>query len=174
MTDKLLLIDVDRCVGCYACEVACRQENELPIGERWCRMVPLGPRKVGDRLHLDFVPTLCIHCDTPICSYFCPSGAITKRKDGVVLIDGEACAGCGQCAAGCPYGAISLDRERGVAGKCSLCVGRVDEGLVPSCVQHCIGGALQFVTEQELAAYGGSIIRGGKTCYTSRKWKLSW
>ncbi|MFC1929932.1 4Fe-4S dicluster domain-containing protein [Chloroflexota bacterium] len=175
MSEKLLLIDVDRCVGCYACEVACKQENDLPLGPRWCRIIPIGPRELQEELHLDFVPTTCIHCDDPICSYFCPLGAITKREDGIVLIDEDKCNGCGLCVYGCPCGAIYFNQEKKIAGKCSLCVSRIDDGLEPSCVQHCIGRALQFVTEEELDEITRRlhVARTGRVCYASSKWRLS-
>jgi Fe-S-cluster-containing dehydrogenase component len=175
MADKILLIDIDKCVGCYACEIACKQENELPLASRWCRVISLGPRKLGGEFYLDFVPTVCNHCGEPVCSYFCRFDAITKRKDGIVLISKDDCTGCGLCVSGCPYGAIYLDDEKSVAGKCTLCSSRIDDGLEPSCVQHCVSGALQFVTEEELAetTQGVSIGRKGNVCYVSNKWKLS-
>lgn len=175
ISDMTLLVDVDRCVGCYACEIACKQENELPVGSSWCRPISVGPRKMGEELHLDFVPNLCIQCEEPICSYFCSSGAIMKREDGIVFIKKEECTGCGMCVPGCPYGAIYFDDEKHAAGKCCLCASRVDDGLEPSCVQHCLSGALQFVLEEELTKLtrGTHVLRNGKVCYASSKWKLT-
>jgi formate dehydrogenase iron-sulfur subunit len=91
------------------------------------------------------------------------------------MISEDDCTGCGLCVSGCPYGAIYFDDEKGVAGKCSLCASRIDDGLEPSCVQHCISGALQFLTEDELAETirGINIARNGKVCYVSSKWKIS-
>ena len=175
MSDKVLLIDVDKCVGCFACEIACKQENELPLPSRWCVVTPVGPRKAKDEMHLDFVPGLCLQCDDPVCSHFCSFGAINKREDGIVIIDEEKCTGCGLCVDGCPYGAIYLDQEKNVAGKCSLCVSRIDDDLEPACVQHCLSGALEFVTQEELAKItrGMHITGSDKIRYTSSKWKLS-
>lgn len=175
MSGKILLINIDRCVGCYACEVACKQENDLSIASSWCRPISIGPRKIGGEFHLDFVPILCIQCEEPICSYFCQFGAITKREDGIVFIKKQECTGCGSCVLGCPYGAIYLDDEKHAAGKCSLCASRIDDGLDPSCVQHCMSGALQFVTDKELAETirGVNAARNGKVCYVSSKWRLS-
>ena len=175
MSEKILLIDVDKCVGCYACEIACKQEHDLQVGPRWCRVISIGPRNVHGSLHLDSVPTICIQCADPACASFCPVGAIGKREDGIVVIDENACTGCKLCEYGCPYGAIYFDEDKKVAGKCTLCLSRIRDGLEPSCVQNCIGGALQFVTEDELdhIIKGMHRARTDRVCYTSSKWKLS-
>lgn len=144
MSERTMLIDIDRCMRCYACEVACKQENELPAGPRWCRVVTIEPRKIKDQLHMDFVPTMCAQCQEPICSQSCPVNAIRKRADGIVLVDEGRCTGCKLCVYSCPYGAMQFNQEKDKAGKCNLCANRIDSGLEPSCVQHCIGGALQL------------------------------
>lgn len=174
MVRKTLLIDIDQCVRCYACEVACEQENDLDVGARWLQVATIEPRTVGQGLHMDFVPMLCFHCDDPPCAYFCAPGAIVKRENGIVLIDQDKCNKCKLCVYGCPYGAIYWDEKRGTIGKCDLCTERLDRGLEPSCVQHCIGGAIQFVTEAELTSRTGNQYRTrvGKVCYTSTKWAL--
>lgn len=175
MTDNTLLIDVDKCVGCYACEVACKQENELILPVRWCIVTSIGPRKIQDEMHLDFVPGMCLQCDDPVCSYFCSFDAIGKREDGIVIINEEKCTGCGLCVYGCPYGAIYLDQAKNLAGKCSLCLSHIDDGLEPPCVQHCISGALQFVTQEELAEItrGMHVAGSSRVFYASSKWELS-
>ena len=175
MEEKRLVIDLDKCVGCYACEAACRQEHGFPPESRWCRVFTVGPRSVDGKLNLDFVPFMCLHCDDPICSASCPPSAITKTPDGTVEIDSEKCTGCRQCMLACPYGAIYFDDKKKVAGKCSLCPDRVSAGLEPGCVQHCIGGSLMFLTEPE----SSRITRGmhtagtGKVIYASSKWVLN-
>jgi Fe-S-cluster-containing dehydrogenase component len=123
---------------------------------------------------MDFVPLVCRHCDDPICQAFCPSGAIFKSDDGLVLIDEAACSGCSLCVHGCPYGCISINEVRGTAGHCDLCRGRTEAGLEPACVQHCIGGALHFVGKQELRerTSGQHAVFSGRICYVSSKWKL--
>lgn len=175
MPDKILMVDIDQCIGCYTCEIACKQENEMGTGPRWCRVLRVGPREIQGELLLDIFPTLCIHCDNPTCVYFCPVGAIARREDGIVLIDKEQCTGCGVCVYGCPYGAILMDEEENIAGKCSLCASRIDYGLEPSCVQHCIGGALQFITEEEFVriSQGTHMTGTSKVRYVSSKWKLA-
>ena len=70
-----------------------------------------------EELHLDIVPAMCIHCNDPVCSHFCPVGAIRKREDGIVVIDEDKCNGCKLCIYGCPYGAIYFNKEKKVAEK---------------------------------------------------------
>ena len=175
-SDKTLLIDLDNCVRCHACEVACREEHGLAFqgGPRWCRIMTVGPRKAGDALHMDFVPVICFHCDEPACAALCPAGAISKGKDGIVLVDENLCTGCKLCVYGCPYGAMVYNEATDKAGHCDRCAHRRSGGLEPSCVQHCIGGALQWVTPEELAlvTQGEHTLMLGRTCYVSSKWEL--
>jgi len=175
MRDGLLLIDIDRCIRCYACEIACKEENDLPAGPRWNQVVTIQPRRIGGELYTDFVFTTCVQCEDPVCASVCRSDALSKRDDGIVLVDEARCKGCGFCAHACPLGAIEVHPEKKVAWKCSLCVDRIDHGLLPSCVQHCAGGALQYVTPEELLeiTVGRHHARIGKVCYVSTTWKLS-
>jgi Fe-S-cluster-containing dehydrogenase component len=176
MDQKYMLMDLDACVRCYACEVACRQENGLSFEtkSRWCRVQTVPPREAGGELHLDFVPVMCFQCEDPMCAQFCPVEAITKKEDGRVLVEEEKCIGCRQCIAGCPYGAMFFNEVTRKAGKCNLCQSRMEYGIEPSCVQHCIGGALRFVTPTELEEItkGKHWVRMGRTYYLSSKWKL--
>jgi formate dehydrogenase iron-sulfur subunit len=80
----------------------------------------------------------------------CPEHAITQRTDGIVLISEERCIGCLKCAEACRFGAIECHPGTGLAGKCTLCVERIEEGKAPSCVYHCPTGALQFGDPNEL------------------------
>jgi Fe-S-cluster-containing dehydrogenase component len=177
MDQKFLAVDLDACVRCYSCEIACRQENGLSLEtqSRWCRVQTIPSREVGGELHLDFVPVMCLQCEDPRCAQFCPVEAIDKKEDGRVLIDEEKCIGCRQCVPGCPYGAMYFNEGTRKAGKCDLCSSRVESGIEPSCVQHCIGGALRFVTgaEAQELARGRHSVRAGRTMYLSSKWKLS-
>lgn len=175
MPDRILLVDIDRCIRCHSCEVACKQEHDLPIGPRWTRVVTVGPRRVGGELCMDFAFTSCVHCNEPLCAYVCPTEAISRREDGLVLISEEKCTGCGLCVSACPFGAIYINPDKQVAWKCDLCLKRVEDGLEPSCVQHCVGGALQHITPQELLELtaGKHKARTGKVCYVSEKWRLS-
>ena len=148
-----LMVNTNDCVGCNACEVACKQEHDLPIGPRWIRVYPDSPQQIEGKLQLRYIVTHCMHCSSPSCKDACPVEAITKRENGLVLIDEGLCIGCKDCIEACPLGVMQFDEERGVAQKCDLCVDRLDKGLQPACIaacpSHCIYfGDIQEVTER--------------------------
>jgi Fe-S-cluster-containing dehydrogenase component len=142
-----LFVDLDRCIGCYACEVACKQEHNLPVGPRWIRVVQDGPKKISGGLQLDFYPKMCKQCEDPKCAEACPEKAISKRADGLVTINLNLCTGCRACVEGCPFGLMDFDQETEKASKCDLCAERLQQGLEPSCVALCAGKALIFREE---------------------------
>ncbi len=144
MTQNTLFIDYDLCFGCYACEVACKQENDLPVGPKWIRVITVGPKKISGKLIMDFVPMTCTHCQNAPCIDSCPEDALTKREDGIVLLSPELCIGCLACLQVCPFGALQYDDQRNVMGKCNLCLPRLEQGLKPACVQTCPAGAIYF------------------------------
>jgi Fe-S-cluster-containing dehydrogenase component len=175
MGSMVLLVDIDRCIRCHACEVACKQENDLPEGPRWACVETVGPRVVGGELHQDFVFGTCVHCDAPACLAVCSTGAISKSEEGLVLVDEDRCRGCGLCVLACPLGAVHFHPERKKVWKCDQCSHRVEGGAPPSCVQHCAGGALQYVTEDESLSVsaGRHAVRLGRVRYVSAKWRLA-
>ncbi len=145
-----LLVDLELCVGCQTCEVACKQENDLPVGPRWMRVIQAGPKEVNGKLVTSFHPIRCMNCGKPPCIDACPEGAITKRMDGNVLINKELCNGCMACIEVCPFGALQFNPEMNTVEMCTLCVHRVDKGLKPACVLACLTGAIQFGDINEL------------------------
>ncbi len=144
ISQKNIFVDLKYCIGCRACEVACKQENNIPVGIKWINVVKIGPRIVEDKLQMDFVPMRCRHCAKPPCVDACPETAISKRPDGIVLIDQELCTGCMVCAEACPFGSIQLNPETKSAQKCTLCVHLVDAGREPACVHTCPSKCLYF------------------------------
>jgi Fe-S-cluster-containing dehydrogenase component len=163
-----LVIDLDICVGCHACAVACKEWNdggqlgplpdENPYGREplgvWFNRVhsyevePTENSKPPMTVHF---PRSCLHCETPDCVTVCPTGASYKRaEDGIVLVDEDKCIGCQLCAWACPYGAREFSAQRGVMQKCTLCVDRIynesfDEiDRQPACVMACPTRARHF------------------------------
>ncbi|HED33533.1 MAG TPA: 4Fe-4S dicluster domain-containing protein [Gammaproteobacteria bacterium] len=139
-----MVIDTRRCIGCQACSVACKTENDVPLGEtrNWVEYIEKG---VFPNVHRSFLPRLCNHCEKPQCVSVCPTGATYKRKeDGIVVIDSDVCIGCKYCIQACPYGMRFINPKTGTADKCDFCLHRVEKGLVPSCVNTCQGRARIF------------------------------
>ncbi|MGD8385685.1 MAG: 4Fe-4S binding protein [Desulfobacteraceae bacterium] len=140
-----LVIDHASCWGCRTCEVACKQENRDPVGVRRIQVLEEGPEIRNGEPHFLYHVRVCRHCDEPPCVEVCPEEAITKRADGLVVLNPETCIGCGLCVEACPYGAVVVDSERGSACKCDLCFERVDHGLVPACADNvCPGHCIYF------------------------------
>jgi Fe-S-cluster-containing dehydrogenase component len=139
-----LIIDLDRCLYHRSCEVACQQENNLPLGIKWMRVVVAGPEEIDGKLKMTFPHIRCRHCGKPPCMDACPTKAIKKRNDGIVVIDSELCIGCKECIEACPFGVPQFDPEREVVSMCNLCMHRLDQGLLPACVEHCPTQAIKF------------------------------
>jgi Fe-S-cluster-containing dehydrogenase component len=162
-----LVIDLDTCVGCHACVISCKGWNTENYGAPLSDMDAFGAAPSGtflNRVHSYEIelacggasqtvhfPKSCLHCENAPCVTVCPTGASYKRaEDGIVLVNEDACIGCGLCAWACPYGARELDAAAGVMKKCTLCVDRIyNENLpeidrVPACVRTCPSGARHF------------------------------
>lgn len=167
-----MVIDLDRCWGCRACEVACKQELGLGRGPRPMKVLETGARILEDVLHRDFIPTLCQHCDRAACMEACPADAIYRETDGSVQIRRDSCVGCGACVEACPFGVMEEGGEGEPPVKCTLCHGRRKEGGLPSCAQHCVGRAMTLVAEEGLAELlgGRHHWRTGGIVYVSDKW----
>ena len=143
-----LIVDQERCIGCEACSVACRIENNST--DFWIKVETQGT-SVKDTpvgrfpdLTLNFLPRLCNHCENPPCVDSCPEDALQKRNDGIVILDQDLCTGCQACLDACPYNIIVFDENNKLAEKCNLCAHRVDKGLEPFCVLCCEAQALHF------------------------------
>lgn len=142
--EYVLMVNGADCVGCSACEVACKQEHNLPVGPRWIRVYPYTLREIEGKLQRRYVVTHCMHCSRPPCKDVCPVDAIYKREDGIVLISEELCIGCKDCLEACPLGVMQFDEEKAVVQKCDLCVARIDAGRQPACVNACPSHCIYF------------------------------
>jgi Fe-S-cluster-containing dehydrogenase component len=114
------------------------------------RVITVGPVELNGKLRMSFVPMRCMHCGKAPCIEACPEDAITRRIDGIVLIDEARCTGCKICIEACPLGAIEFDDNKNTVMKCTMCVKRIDKGLKPMCVIHCPAEALYFGEINEL------------------------
>jgi Fe-S-cluster-containing dehydrogenase component len=160
-----LVIDLDTCVGCQACVVACKEWNTggygAPLADEraygkdpsgaWLNRVHGFEAGLGAQGRMVHFPKSCLHCENAHCVTVCPTGASFKRaSDGIVLVDEDKCIGCGLCAWACPYGARELDPQAGVMKKCTLCVDRIyaddlpEEEREPACVRTCPAHARHF------------------------------
>jgi len=160
-----LVIDLDTCVGCHACAVACKEWNAGGMSAPVVDQDPYGAEPTGvwfNRIHSFEVgegelgrtvhfPKSCLHCETPACVTVCPTGASYKRaEDGIVLVNPDTCIGCKLCSWACPYGAREYDYLEGVMKKCTLCADRIYNQSIPeadrqpACVQTCPAKARHF------------------------------
>ncbi|MCB1877814.1 MAG: 4Fe-4S dicluster domain-containing protein [Chromatiales bacterium] len=138
------------CIGCRACEIACKDKNGLPAGPRFRRVQYVEGGSYPE-VYAYKVNISCNHCAKPACLPACPTGAIFKRqKDGIVDIDSTLCIGCRRCEATCPYGAPQYDPEEGIVKKCNLCVDEIDAGRKPYCVMGCMMRVLDLVDINQL------------------------
>ena len=132
------------CIGCRACEIACKDKNGLPPGPRFRRVMYVEGGTFPDVFAYK-VNMSCNHCAEPACLPTCPTGAIWKReKDGIVDIDSTLCIGCRKCEAACPYGAPQWNPKEQIVQKCNGCVDEIDAGRKPYCVQACMMRVLDF------------------------------
>lgn len=138
-----MAVDLRKCIGCQACTVGCVMENAVP--EDNFRTVvstyEVHRNGVSDTYML---PRLCNHCAEPPCVPVCPVGATFQMEGGAVVVDASRCVGCGYCVQACPYDARFINPRTQTADKCTFCMHRVEAGLLPACVETCVGGARVF------------------------------
>jgi len=130
------VIDQNRCIGCHACTVACKEEHNVPIGvnRTWVKYIEKGEFPETRR---HFAVLRCNHCDDAPCIEICPTVALFHRPDGIVDFDNNLCIGCKSCMQACPYDALYIDPNNHTAAKCNFCAHRVEVGLKPSCEIIC-------------------------------------
>jgi tetrathionate reductase subunit B len=160
---KVMVIDLTKCVGCYNCQIACKDEfteNDWPpyslaqpeTGQFWMN-VPELIQGQNPKVRVNYVPQPCMHCDDAPCMDAATGGAIYKRPDGIVIIDPVKAAGQKQLVASCPYGAIYWNDQLNIPQKCTMCAHLLDKGwTAPRCVEVCQGYAITFGEEADLKA----------------------
>ena len=159
-----VLVDTTRCIGCRACQVACKQWNQLRATKTVFTGSYENPKHLSAdtwtivRFHeFDDKPTWrfnkqqCYHCDDASFVTVCPTGAAQKRDNGIVFIDQSICAGCKYCIEACPF-QTPQPGHSGAAIKCRFCMDRVENGLPPACVKSCPSDALFFGSRREVLA----------------------
>lgn len=140
------------CIGCRACEIACKDKNGLAPGPRFRRVMYVEGGTYPE-VYAYKVNMSCNHCAEPACLPTCPTGAIYKReKDGIVDIDSTLCIGCRRCEAACPFGAPQFMPDQDIVGKCNMCVDEIDAGRKPYCVQACMMRVLDIGPIDQLRA----------------------
>ena len=160
---KGFFTDTTVCIGCKACEVACKQWNDLPsdggelrpggsydntgaLGANTWRHVRFA--EVDDKW--TFMSDVCKHCAQAGCLDACPTGALIRSEFGTVVLQPDICNGCGYCITACPFGVIDRDPDDGRAAKCTLCYDRLEDGLEPACAKACPTDSIQFGDYEDL------------------------
>lgn len=153
MTPTSVFRDMDLCVNCKSCIVACKVKHMFPPypdvpldpeprGPNLIQVYPIGPEIRGDLVCQSFVSVSCMHCEDPPCIKVCPFSAIRKEPEmHITLVDRELCVGCKACLWVCPYGAPSFDKD-GKVVLCNLCIDRLREGKKAACEAACQAGAI--------------------------------
>ncbi len=176
---RALLVDTTKCIGCRACQVACKQWNELPaeaphpmlsssyqnqrnFTSRTWTVVRFNERRAGDDQQWLFGKTQCMHCTDAPCVAVCPTGALSKQGE-VTYLDETQCIGERYCVAACPFGAIQFDQPKGIVQKCTLCVDRLAANQEPACVKACPAGALTWGERSEQIEIAGARVGALRT-----------
>jgi Fe-S-cluster-containing dehydrogenase component len=130
------LVDLNLCMGCKGCEIACKVENSVPLSSWRLRVKYIDIGTFPDTSR-SFTPLRCNHCENAPCERICPVSALHYLENGIVNIDNARCIGCAGCMMACPYGAIYMDPETNTADKCTYCAHRIESGMMPACVVAC-------------------------------------
>lgn len=167
--------DTTLCIGCKACEVACKEWNQIPqdgytfTAESYDNTGALG---ANTWRHVAFVEQLaeaekgrwltssdvCKHCTSAACLDVCPTGALFRTEHGTVVVQGDVCNGCGYCVPACPFGVIEEQPQTGHAAKCTLCYDRLKDGETPACAKACPTSSIQYGELDELRRHADARL----------------
>jgi len=170
--------DTSLCIGCKACEVACKEWNHVPddgfvfaatsydntgaLGSDTWRHVAFIEKRVsapaGDEIRWLMSSDVCKHCTRAACLDVCPTGALFRTEHGTVVVQEDVCNGCGYCVPACPFGVIDQRRDDGRVWKCTLCYDRIGAGLDPACAQACPTRSIQFGRLDDLHTAAGERV----------------
>ncbi len=180
MARMKFLCDIERCIDCSGCVVACKEGNKVPVGVNRRRVITINQGRPREKS----ISVACMHCSDAPCIAVCPVDAIYQRDDGIVLVNKKTCIGCGYCFMACPFGAPQFPRgqafgARGAMDKCTFCAGgpeetfseaeqtlygqnRIAEGKVPLCAAMCATKALMAGDADRIAdVYRERVFKRG-------------
>ena len=167
MTERVgFFTDTSICIGCKACEIACKEWNDVPeqstgftghsydntgaLGSEAWRHVAFIEQRRDDGVRWLMSSDVCKHCTSAACLDVCPTGSLMRTEFGTVVVQEDICNGCGYCIPACPYGVIDQRKEDGRAWKCTLCYDRLGAGMEPACAKACPTDSIQFGPLDEL------------------------
>ena len=171
MAHNCIVVNLDRCTGCYSCEITCKMENDIALGEHWNKMLQRGPFGDYPNMTRYLLPTMCQQCADAPCVHVCPTGASYRDGNNVVLIDREKCIGCKYCMMACPYGVRDWNKASKTVEKCTLCGHLTANGELPACVKSCSAGAVSTATgrsELRRVQGAGEVRCGGHSRVAER------
>ncbi|MEZ5319215.1 MAG: 4Fe-4S dicluster domain-containing protein [Vicinamibacterales bacterium] len=174
MPTTAFLTDSTLCIGCKACEVACKEWNDVPgdgyaftgfsydntgaLGHSTYRHVKFVERLRDGAPAWDFSSDVCKHCERAGCLDACPTGSIIRTEFGGVFVQPDVCNGCGYCVVSCPFGVVDRRPDDGRAFKCTFCYDRQKAGLTPACAKVCPTESIQFGEIEDLRARGAARV----------------